>query len=51
METEAKTTPDVLVHNEETVFLFCPLTPQAKEWIDAKLVADFISAENVGPKR
>jgi hypothetical protein len=25
--------PDVLVHNEGTVFLFCPLTPQAKGWI------------------
>jgi hypothetical protein len=27
-------TPDVLVHNQGTVFLFCPLSPQAKEWID-----------------
>jgi hypothetical protein len=26
--------PDVLVHNEGTVFLFYPLTSQAKEWID-----------------
>lgn len=26
-------TPDVLVHNEGTVFLFCPLTSQGKEWI------------------
>ncbi len=29
----APTTPDVLVHNEGTVFLFCPLTPRAKQWI------------------
>jgi hypothetical protein len=27
-------TPDLLIHNEGTVFLFCPLTPQANEWID-----------------
>lgn len=26
-------TPDVLVHNEGTIFLFCPLTPRAKQWI------------------
>lgn len=26
-------TPDVLVHNEGTVLLFCPLTSQGKEWI------------------
>jgi hypothetical protein len=26
-------TPDVFVHNEGTVFLFCPLTPQAMKWI------------------
>ena len=26
--------PDVLVHNEGTVFLFNPLTSRAKEWID-----------------
>jgi hypothetical protein len=26
--------PDVLVHNEGTVFLFNPLTARAKEWID-----------------
>ena len=29
-----KLTPDVLVHNEGTVFLFNPLTAKAKEWID-----------------
>ena len=27
-------TPDVLVDNEGTVFLFCPLTSRGKEWID-----------------
>ena len=27
-------TPDVLVCNEGTVFLFCPLTPCAKQWIE-----------------
>jgi hypothetical protein len=26
-------TPDVLVCNEGTVFLFCPLTSRGKEWI------------------
>jgi hypothetical protein len=26
--------PDVLVHNEGTVFLFNPLTSKAKQWID-----------------
>jgi hypothetical protein len=27
-------TTDVLVRNEGTVFLFCPLTSLGKEWID-----------------
>lgn len=27
-------TPDVLVCNEGTVFLFCPFTSRGKEWID-----------------
>jgi hypothetical protein len=31
--TEAST-PDLLVRNEGTVFVFCPLTPEAKRWID-----------------
>ena len=26
-------TPDVLVQNEGTVFLFCPLTALGKEWM------------------
>ena len=25
--------PDVLVRNEGTVFVFCPLTVEAKQWI------------------
>jgi hypothetical protein len=33
-------TPDVLVHNEGTLFLFCPLTPRAKEWIDQHVQPD-----------
>ena len=27
-------TPDILVRNEGTVFVFCPLTRRAKQWID-----------------
>ena len=26
-------TPDVLVHSEGTIFLFCPLTHEAEQWI------------------
>jgi hypothetical protein len=26
--------PDVLVANEGTIFVFCPLTAAAKEWVD-----------------
>ena len=33
-------TPDVLVQNEGTVFLFCPLTSQGKEWIDEHVSPD-----------
>jgi hypothetical protein len=33
-------TPDLLIQNEGTVFLFCPLTPQAKEWIDEHVQPD-----------
>jgi hypothetical protein len=28
------TVPDVLVHNEGTIYLFCPLTNHAKTWIE-----------------
>jgi hypothetical protein len=34
-----KVLPDVLVRSEGSIFLFCPLTPAAKQWI----------AENVKP--
>ena len=33
-------TPDVLVSDEGTLFLFCPLTPRAKQWIDANVQSD-----------
>jgi hypothetical protein len=33
-------TPDVLVRNEGTLFLFCPLTPAAKEWVKQHVQAD-----------
>jgi hypothetical protein len=26
-------TPDILVQNEGTVFVFCPITSQGKEWV------------------
>jgi hypothetical protein len=40
MKIELKATPDVLVRNEGTVFLFCPLTLRAKEWIDEHVQSD-----------
>jgi len=40
MKIETKPTPDVLVRNEGTVFLFCPLTPQARKWIDEHVQSD-----------
>jgi hypothetical protein len=40
MEIEPKTAPDVFVRNEGTVFLFCPVTPQAREWIDEYVQSD-----------
>lgn len=33
-------TPDVLVRNEGTVFVFCPLTSLGKEWIDEHVQSD-----------
>ena len=33
-------TPDVLVQNEGTVFLFCPLTYLGKKWIDEHVQSD-----------
>ena len=35
-----KRTPDVLVANEGTVFVFCPLTAAAKEWIDENVESE-----------
>ena len=32
--------PDVLVCNEGTVFLFCPLTSRGKQWIDEYVQPD-----------
>ena len=37
---EKQVTPDILVHNEGTVFLFNPLTARAKEWIEENVQAD-----------
>jgi hypothetical protein len=34
------TAPDVLVANDGTVFLFNPLTPRAKEWIEEHVHSD-----------
>ncbi len=33
-------TPDVLVNNVGTLYTFCPLTLQAKEWIDEHVQDD-----------
>ena len=32
-ETVTQLTPDVLVRDAGSLFLFCPLTPRAKAWI------------------
>jgi hypothetical protein len=37
---EKSAAPDVLVHNEGTIFLFNPLTSRAKEWIDDNVQPD-----------
>jgi len=37
---ERETTPDVLVRDEGTVFVFRPLRPRAKEWIDQYVQSD-----------
>lgn len=33
-------TPDVLIRNEGTVFVFCPLTPRATEWLDENVESE-----------
>ncbi len=35
-----KTTPDLIVRDAGTLFLFCPLTPRARAWIDEHVQAD-----------
>jgi hypothetical protein len=37
---EKASAPDVLVHNEGTVFLFNPHTSRAKEWIEEHVQPD-----------
>jgi len=37
---EKAVTPDVLVSNEGTIFLFNPLTAQARAWIDENVQPD-----------
>lgn len=38
-----QTVPDVLVHNEGTIFLFCPLTNRAKTWIEEHTSSQMLS--------
>jgi hypothetical protein len=33
-DTRMEITPDVLVRNDGTVFVFCPLTDRAKDWLE-----------------
>ena len=40
MTANQSVTPDVLVANEGSVFLFNPLTARAKEWIDDNVQDD-----------
>jgi hypothetical protein len=40
MKSKLNTTPDVLVRNAGTLFLFCPVTSRAKEWIDEHIRSD-----------
>ena len=35
-----KRTPDVLVSNAGTVFVFCPLTCAAKQWVDENVQSE-----------
>lgn len=36
----AKKGPDVLVRNEGTVFVFCPLTSAAKQWVEENVQSE-----------
>jgi hypothetical protein len=45
--TQHVDTPDVLVRNEGTVFVFCPLSSQAKEWTNEHVQRDALWFGNV----
>jgi hypothetical protein len=38
--TKKAKAPDVLVRNEGTVFVFCPLTPAARAWFDENVQSE-----------
>jgi hypothetical protein len=40
MSSSQANTPDVLIRNEGTLFLFCPLSDRAKAWIDDHVQPD-----------
>jgi hypothetical protein len=40
MGAKNNSSPDVLVRNEGTLFLFCPLSSAAKEWIEEHVRPD-----------
>jgi len=40
ISSQAPNTSDILVNNEGTLFVFCPLTSRAKEWIDERVQPD-----------
>jgi len=39
-QLESQSTPDVLIRNEGTVFLFNPLTSKAKQWMEQNVHPD-----------
>jgi hypothetical protein len=39
-QVDVTVTPDVLIANEGTVFVFCPLTIAAKQWIEGNVQPD-----------
>jgi hypothetical protein len=41
MITPRNEEPDFVVRNEGTIFLLCPLTHAARQWIDDNLVQDW----------
>jgi hypothetical protein len=40
MSSSQANTPDVLIRNEGTLFLFCPLSDRAEAWIDEHVQHD-----------